>query len=255
MIPYIDIPPIQLWGSVQLHPFGILVVTGCGVGFLLGRWHAGQVGLDQREFTRQVFWVLVSSFLLSRWVSSFLYPPGLSPNNLWMLFDVGASMSSYGGFVGGALGACIYGKVRRLPVRRYNDALALGLTAGWFFGRLGCTIVHDHPGIPSTFVLAVQFPDGARHDLGLYEWLVTIGLNVMVWSIRKKPLPPGALLGVVSLCYAPIRFLLDFLRIGEPTYAGLTLSQYASAGLFIIGAWLFVTARMRSATSPSSSIA
>ena len=34
------------------------------------------------------------------------------------------------------------------------------------FGRMGCSIAHDHPGLESDLWFAVQYPHGGRFDLG-----------------------------------------------------------------------------------------
>jgi phosphatidylglycerol:prolipoprotein diacylglycerol transferase len=111
----------------------------------------------------------------------------------------------------------------------------LGLAVGWFFGRLGCSIVHDHPGLPSDFILAVQYPTGPRHDLGFYEWLFTIGLIVLLLMLRRRGLPAGMLTGVVCVLYAPVRFMLDFLRVGDRLYYGFTPGQYLAVVMLIAG--------------------
>jgi prolipoprotein diacylglyceryltransferase len=49
------------------------------------------------------------------------------------------------------------------------------------------------------------------------------------------------LLGVVSVCYAPARFLLDYLRAGDIRYGGWTLGQYFSALLLCFGLWVLAT--------------
>jgi hypothetical protein len=85
-------------------------------------------------------------------------------------------------------------------VTRYYTG-SQGLAQGRFFELaswvlvLGCTIDHDHPGIHSHFILAVKYPDGARHDLGFYEWLFTIGLIVVLLFIRRADFPSGAIIG------------------------------------------------------------
>jgi prolipoprotein diacylglyceryltransferase len=53
------------------------------------------------------------------------------------------------------------------------DALVYGTTLGWFFGRLGCFAVHDHPGTETRFWLGVYGICSSHervvacHDLGL----------------------------------------------------------------------------------------
>jgi len=152
-------------------------------------------------------------------------------------------MSSYGGFFGGALGAIVFLYATKSTRKwEYIDALIAGIAAAWFFGRLGCTIVHDHPGKRTDFFLAVNFPDGPRHDLGFYEWLFTIFINIVLLLFWNKRLcSPGMTIGIVCACYGPARFVLDFLRIDDKRYSGLTPAQYASIVLTAFGVWLLVT--------------
>ena len=252
VIPYIETSPIVIWRSITIHPFGLLVVTGCIIGYLVARWHAGTRGLDGRLSTELAICILVPAFILAHVVTLVLYFPDTLPRSAWIPTDMGKGMSSYGGFLGGSLGAVLYLKWRKLPVLEYIDAMMLGLTVGWFFGRLGCTIVHDHPGLRSQFFLAVLYPDGPRHDLGFYEWLLTIILIIIGFSIRGRSLPAGALTGVISIAYAPVRFMLDFLRTGDKAYWGFTPGQYFSVILFSVGIWVLGGAYKRWAVHQKS---
>jgi phosphatidylglycerol:prolipoprotein diacylglycerol transferase len=256
MMPYLDVAPIRLGGLLTLQPFGVLVVTGCVVGYVVGRWHAGRVGVDAQDFSRLILWILVPAFLLAHWVSLLAYYPGAVWQDPLNLLRIHTSLSSAGGLLGAALGAltywALYGRHTGLSLRAAGDAVAVGWTAGWFFGRLGCTLAHDHPGPPSDFWLAVQYPDGPRHDLGFYEWLYTIGLNLLVFAIRGRPLPPGTLLGLVAVGYAPGRFLLDYLRVADIRYAGWTPGQYFSLGLLLFGLWLLASQRNTLAATATS---
>src|SRR5262249_13518291 len=122
---------------------------------------------------------------------------------------------------------------------------------GWVCGRLGCALVHDHVGTPSEFVLAVRFPNGPRHDLGLYEFLYTVVILVpAVVILDRRSSPPGTSVAVLALLYAPVRFLLDFLRQtdlsgADVRYHGLTVAQYGSIVLAGIGLSLIIRIRRR----------
>jgi len=238
MIPYIEVNSYSLGESFHLHPFGVLVVTGCIVGYFSARYHALSRGLNSSHFLRLTVWVLILGFLFSRWFSWALYFPDVPMRNPLELFAIQTSMSSYEGFLGGILAALFYLHRYKLPTLEYIDALVFGLAIGWFFGRLGCTLVHDHPGTYTDFFLGINYPDGTKHDLGFYEWLYTILLNVVLLTIRGRKLPAGILSGIVCVCYTPVRFLFDFLRIAENKYYGLTLGQYFSILFFLLGCWL-----------------
>lgn len=117
---------------------------------------------------------------------------------------------------------------------------ALAVPPGWAVARLGCFTVHDHPGVLSSFFLAVQYPGGARHDLGLYDAIVLAAITAIVFTLDRRGALQGRLLAVVALAYGSCRFLLDFLRArdlaySDARYLGLTPAQYAALALIAWG--------------------
>ncbi len=104
MIPYLTLPPVELGGLLRLQPFGLLVATGCLVGYAVARWHATSVGLEPRAFYRLIVWLAVPTFLFTHWLSLLLYAPDLLRQQPLLLLTFKGSMSSYGGFLGAAVG-------------------------------------------------------------------------------------------------------------------------------------------------------
>ena len=235
MVPYIEIPPVTLTSGLVLQPFGLLVLMGCVVGILASMWYAKSRDLNTRVLIGALPWALIPGFALSHLAAIYLYFPEKGPLDIRELLDLANGMSSFGGFLGGAVGTMLYLRKVQSPALPYVDALVFGFTFGWFFGRLGCTIAHDHPGLPGEFFLTVAYPDGARHDLGFYEWLFTVALCGLLLTLRRRQIPPGALTGLICSLYAPARFLLDFLRIDDRLYFGLTPGQYLAFPLLIVG--------------------
>jgi phosphatidylglycerol:prolipoprotein diacylglycerol transferase len=147
-----------------------------------------------------------------------------------------------GGFIGAVLGAVLFYKViRKRPFWTFADLLAFAFPFAWFFGRLGCFSAHDHIGRPSHFFLAMDFPRiGPRHELGLYEAMWTAVIAGVFWVRRNKPFRPGEHVAWLAILYAPVRFMLDFLRNSDlpgadVRYGGLTFAQYGTIGLGIAG--------------------
>lgn len=241
MVPYIEISPVTLGGIIVIEPFGLLVIIGCAAGFIAARWYGNIRGLERKYFVALTTWTLVPAFILAHVISLLIYFPEiidqLDPS---ALLKIGTAMSSFGGFLGGSIGAIFYLKRNSLSLLEYGDSLVFGLTIGWFFGRLGCTIAHDHPGKFSNFILAVQYPDGTRHDLGFYKWIFTIVLIMILLFLQRRQYPAGIVISVVCILYAPVRFLFDFLRVGDKLYWGLTPGQYAAAFLLLLGLGILV---------------
>jgi phosphatidylglycerol:prolipoprotein diacylglycerol transferase len=252
MIPYFELREIPIGGGRSIAAFGVLVVLGIALGIRFAQSRARVLGVPEREINVAMAWALVAGFLGSH-LLVLLTEPTTTSRGAGNLVAFWNGMSSFGGFFGALVGLAIYFRGRRWLVEA--DILMQALVVGWVFGRLGCTIVHDHIGAPSTFPLAIRFPDGPRHDLGLYEFLYTVLVLVpAVLLLNRRPRTPGTTIWVIALLYAPARFLGDFLRqtdLPNPDarYLGLTPAQYACLGVAAIAV---VVARRQRRLTPTS---
>jgi len=168
----------------------------------------------------------------------------------------GWSISSYGGFLGAFLAVTLWCKHNNLPLLSYLDSLAIGITVGFVFGRLGCFFVHDHVGCLTNSFLSVAFPGGRRHDLGLDEFIFCLVLALWFLFLMRKSRPVGIYLALACITYGPVRFLLDFLRAqdipqSDSRYFGLTPAQYFSIAIVPIGLWLSLALAHRKTSHPN----
>jgi len=278
LIPYISLPEIPLGFLLKvpvlgqlfdpahppsIKPFGTLVALGVYIGSVITMHRARQRGLDAKKMNEFIFWVVAAGFVGGHVLDAIFYHPqrvARDPLYLVMLWD---GLSSYGGFIGAILGLVAYKYVKREKVLPYAEVVVATFPIAWIFGRAGCTVVHDHPGRLSDAWFAVRYPMGdgwvGRYDLGFVEFALTIPLAIIVsvlWA--RGPKPPGYFIGIVCASYAPVRFVLDFLREeegtgmlgGDPRYGGLTPAQWACFGLLGLGLYfIFVVARKGGASA------
>jgi len=242
MIPYFDGHLFDVAG-IPIHMFGVLVAIGIIVGDQIVVRQGAKRGLDERDVKFLNARIVIGGFIVAHLVSVIFYFPERIKENPLVLVYVWSGLSSFGGFLGAAIAFIYYTRKEKIPALAYADAVALGLAVGWIFGRTGCFTAHDHPGRHTTFFLAVRYPEGPRHDLGLYELLFTIVMTVILFAYARKPRIPGRVIGLFAVMYAPVRFGLDFLRATDVTrpderYAGLTPAQYACVATLAVGIWL-----------------
>ncbi len=257
MIPWFNITFPSL-GPLTIHMFGILVATGILVGARLTRSRGGELGLSPESVASMVTTVLVCGFLFAHFFDVFAYQTkGPRPTLLDILNPFGG-LSSYGGFIGALGGLFYWCRRHQTNVMPYADSLAFGLAPGWMFGRLGCFTAHDHPGKLTDFFLAVKYPEGTRHDLGLDEALWALVITTIFLILRKTQRehvrPLGLYVALLSLLYGPMRFALDYLRAtdlpgADPRYYGLTPAQYGSALVFAAGLALLYWVLPRSSSA------
>ena len=234
LIPFLQIPPLQLLG-LKFHPFGMLVALGFIVGSKMAAMYAQKHKLRPEVIQDSSTLCLVFGFLGAHLFHVMAYEPSSIFSNPIRFLQVWSGLSSYGGFMGATTALVVYFRKKKIQFLPYTDALIFGLLVGWIFGRIGCFTAHDHPGKLSDFFLAVQYPGGSRHDLGLYECLLTIGLLGIFCALWKLGFDRtnGFLCYVTSGLYALVRFFLDFLRANdayhaEKRYFSLTPAQYLS---------------------------
>ncbi len=240
---------------LQIHSFGLFVAIGLLTTFTLcARRGEEKMGVDGEEVQNFGIYLIAIGWMSAHVFNVIFYEPHLIKEDPLVLLKFWGSISSYGGLFGGIIAAWIW-RVRNpdKDFLAWCDLGAWGLTFSWFFGRVGCASVHDHPGAPTDFFLAIsgwpQFPEApVRYDLGFLEAIWWFVIVVSVLLLDRKPRPKGFYLAFVPMMYAPVRFTLDFLRVGpdqggDIRYFGLTPAQYFSIGIFLVGVYFLLRIR------------
>lgn len=257
MIPYIELKVLLEIGSVQVYTFGTLVGLAIVMGLYIIAHRARQLHLDVETAEHMHYWVVGLALVFGHIFTVLFYEPGrLSREGPLVLLKLWDGMSSMGGITSGLVVAFVYLKHKKVKMLPYLDAFFYAFTFAWALARLGCALVHDHPGALSDSVFAVQYPcdpsqpDGPicpRYDLGVYEFIVFTTVSIYFYVTRFKPRMPGYYMLFWGLVLGPLRFAADFLRIdptvgvgGDQRYAGFTPAQYAIVPLFVLSIYAFV---------------
>ncbi len=248
MIPYFTLPTPTIAG-IQFPWFMILIVVGIAAGTEFARWRAIRNDLSVKVTVDCTLWMVASGFLMAHFVAVvFYHPDTLAEDWKNILPWYNFSISSMGGYLGAAIAIPVFLKVvKKAPVWPYTDTLAMGVTLGFAFGRVGCFTAHDHIGRPTDFFLGVDFGNrfqtptgeayGVRHDLGLYEALFLFALfGAFLLLDKKKDRFHGFYSGLLLVVYGPVRLFLDSLRATDLTRAD---KRFRPDDLLVVGKeWL-----------------
>ena len=261
MLPYFDQPSFAL-GPIRIHAFGIMVATAVLVGWYLAERRIEKLDLDRLLGDRMIWWLLIGGFLGAHLFSVFFYFPDKLARDPLIVLRVWEDIASFGSIVGGIIGVWLFFMLRARVVSprdrlAYLDVCAFVFPVSLMLGRIGCALAHDHPGTITRFPLAVSlesaeaqqyitrvyenagrvidFPPGGTlaqlgfHDLGIYEFLYLAAVVVPVVLLAgKRRRAPGFFLAIFVALYMPVRFGLDFLRVSDARYAGLTPAQWGA---------------------------
>ena len=276
MIPFIA-QPMWRFGPLTISAFGVIVAAAVALGLSLGRARFDARGLDREIGARVATWVLIGGFVGAHVFSVVFYFPRHLAHDPLLLLRIWEDVSSIGGMLGGLL--ALYFVLRRDNTLNaaqrweYVGAVAYVFPVALFVGRIACSLAHDHPGRVTTFPLAVSLESNAAqafirnvygaaarplvlpssnaatagfHDLGIYE-CIYLGVVVVpaIWLLARRRVPPEMFVVSFIVLYMPVRFLLDFLRIADMRYIGLTPAQWVS--LAAIAAIPVVVSRAKTA--------
>ena len=287
MLPFVFLDAEKLG---PLKAFGLFFMVGLLVADSLAAWRAKRIGHDEKNYRDFRVACLLGGLFIGHWIDIVFYHPGEILSHPWKLLVFWEGMSSTGGFAGALMGTLVWkyfrfarkGRFWFTASRRavpeqllpYADVNCSVAPIPFAIGRMGCAMVHDHPGrlaTPSSpFALAWPLNEGdgvhhvfgplhivtggstARYDLGLLEAMVLVvlaGAFVCVWPAQKR-MATGVFTAIACMSYGGIRFFLDMLRISdgpdaELRHLGLTFAQYWSLAMVALGAFLLLRARWR----------
>jgi phosphatidylglycerol:prolipoprotein diacylglycerol transferase len=245
-IPFLDFP---------ISTFGVMLA----VAFLVGSWitarRMAEEGLDPELATTLLIYVMLGGIFGSK----LYYAVDVSLRTgapFMQLFLARDGITWYGGLLMATLVGAIGCRIHRLPVKTFADCTAVAGAVGQALGRVGCFLVGDDYGRPSSLPWAVAFPEGAPptlervHPTQLYEvaWLLPVA--GLLWSRRRKS---PFLFGEYLMANGLGRVVIESWRVNPKVALGLTEPQWIGLGLIVAGAsgWLFYRQRGPASTPPA----
>ena len=256
--------------SLPIFGYGMMVLIGFVSGLWLSRLRAKRIGLDPEILSDMSFWLLVSgvsggrlAYLGQYWRQIFAKCQ-TAPDYVKAAVNLSeGGLVLIGALVGGAVGFFLLCRMRKLPPMLMVDVIMPGVFVGVGFGRIGCLLNGCCFGDPCNLPWAIQFPQGSvpwldlvnrqlldpatkftmpLHPTQIYSSIDGFLLGAILWNLFPLRARNGQLLGMGCMMYACTRFLIEIIRNDEPGRFGtwLTISQWYSIGLFVIGAALLV---------------
>ncbi len=249
MIPYYQANAFQI-GPLTIQVWGLFVSLGILAGLYLAYKISRRYFLAEQVILDLGVWGVVGGLFMARVFHVIFYAPEyylLNPSEIIYFWQGGAS--SLGGFVGAIFAIYIFSKVKNFSLKElwpYLDVMSLSLWLGWAIGRIGCFMIHDHPGKLTNSFFAVNFPAGARYDLGLFDSLLGLFLFIVFAVLFRKLVKVrwGLVTQISFMMYALVRFWLDFLRAtdveqADARYWILTPAQWGMVVIFVgLTSWL-----------------
>jgi phosphatidylglycerol---prolipoprotein diacylglyceryl transferase len=269
---------------VTIYPFVIdlhvLSITGFGLmmmfAFIVAGWIM-RLDLEQRGLNPAFSGDIIVAGVIGGIVGAKLWYVLLTRDPA-ALFTRGG-LVWYGGFIGGVIAVLVTGLRHRVPPRWTMQVVAPALAAAYAVGRVGCFLVGDDYGGPSTLPWAVKFPEGlppstvaelqrfgvqvppnlppstvlAVHPTQIYETLIMLGVFAFLWSRRRTSGGTGAIFGLYLMFAGAERFFVEILRAKDDRFlAGFTIAQLTSVVVVLVGAVVYAKLKDAPAVEPGT---
>ncbi|HKK08437.1 MAG TPA: prolipoprotein diacylglyceryl transferase, partial [Gemmatimonadota bacterium] len=257
---------LPVLGPFTITTFGLMLALAFLAAWTVMRKRLDELGEDSRLAGDMVVAALVGGL-----VGAKLYYLALH----WRLVSSapGAMLSSraglvwYGGFIGGAAAVIILLRRRGLPILRAADVIAPALALGYAIGRVGCFLVGDDYGRPTSSWIGIAFPMGSppttagnlAAGFGAHipagtpasavlkviptqpiETVATLVIFVLLWRWRKKAWEAGRLLAAYLVLSGVERFVVEVFRAKDDRFLGpFTTAQAVAAVLVLLGVALW----------------
>ncbi|MGH7847993.1 MAG: prolipoprotein diacylglyceryl transferase family protein, partial [Candidatus Binatia bacterium] len=101
-------------------------------------------------------------------------------------------------------------------------------------------------------VTGVPYPPGVRvHPTPIYEFLQSVIVFMILWSLRKKGYPSGTMFWLYLILTGVMRFIVEFWRVNTVLALNLTEAQWFGLATMLVGAFLLYTQSMKPAARPA----
>ena len=242
------LPVLFRIGSLDITSFGVMVALGALAGLWVFRRELARSGLPEAATDAAVYG-LVGGLLGAKLLYVFEH---LDESSFFSLFLDRGGMSWFGGFAGGLLAGFLTIRAKRWPLVAVLAAATPALAIGQLLGRIGCFLVGDDYGHPTSLPWGVAFPEGLPpttervHPTQIYE---AIFLGFFAWALirwRRRGLSDRTVLGRYFVGVGTFRFALEFVRVNTRVLGPLTVAHIFSLAVVALGVALLIPRRSAS---------
>ncbi|MBN1897186.1 MAG: prolipoprotein diacylglyceryl transferase [Spirochaetes bacterium] len=264
---------LHFFAPVPIRTYGVAVAVGFLAALSVAMRMAKRVGIKAEYMLDFGVYVLVGIVLGSRLFYFLFYDLEYLLRAPWRFFALWeGGLVFYGGVVGAVITGVYYVKKKRLDMLKIIDIASVVALLGLFFGRWGCLGYGCCFGkvASSSFPCPITFPDKHfygftpafehqllrglvkstdKFSLPVYPVQIMSSINALIlffiltWLYKRRKFD-GQTAAFSLMFYAITRFLLEFLRV-NPSWLGLTVSQWIGIVMLILGLVLYRLAKRK----------
>ena len=251
-------PTLIRFGSFEITTFGLMMFAA----FIVGGWvlarECRRYGLSEDLASSIVMAAAIGGIVGAKIYYAVLF------RDWHLLFDR-AGLVWYGGLMGGAVAVSWLLIRRKVDFLNAADAAAPALAVGYCLGRIGCFLVGDDYGAPTSSWVGVAFPRGSPpttaeslrqfgvridptipadrvlrvHPTQLYESASALLMFFLLTAVARRSHRKGTVFALFLILMGIERFLVEIVRAKDDRFLGpFTIAQLISVLLVVVGSYL-----------------
>ena len=229
-------------GPVTIYGYGLMIVIGVVVAYLVGEYRAKKQGLSPDELFYLTITCLVGGIIGAKLLFYIVEIKAIIENPR-ILLDIKRGFVVYGGIIGGIFAGYLYTKVRKLSFLKYFDLVMPSIALAQAFGRLGCAFAGCCYGRKADGWFHIIYHESSFAPNGvplIPTQFISCGLNLihffLLIYLARKLKASGQVAGCYLIFYSVGRFFLEFLR-NDPrgNVNVLSTSQFISLFILVAG--------------------
>ncbi len=230
-------------GPVAIKWYGLFFALGFlfSYFFVRSRVKKGIINISLDTLDEFMIWLVAGVIVGARLAYVLFYNSSSYISNPLEIFAVWhGGLSFHGGLAGALIVGFIFCRRKNISFLHFSDQWVIPAGFALGLGRIANFINGELYGRPTSLPWGVIFPEvaGVRHPSQLYESAKNFLIFGLLFWKRDVHWPVGLRTGIFLVLYGFFRFSIEFVRQPEIVLAGLTMGQWLSLPVFIIGAWM-----------------
>lgn len=207
-------------GSLKLYTYGFFVALGFIIAIWFTKRNARFYGVPDQMVSDLFLTVLISALAGARILYVLINIDAYRDNFLDIFKIWNGGLVFFGGFIGGALGAIIFLRIKKMDIWKTADVISPGLALGHSVGRFGCLFAGCCYGKSCSLPIAITFtnPDSLAplniplHPTQLYMIASNFVLFLILLAIQRRKRFNGMVFLSYIMLYSAFRSIIEFFR-------------------------------------------
>lgn len=205
--------------NIPIDAYSVFVFLGIAIGAIIYFFQLKSDGIKNNNAMYIAIFALVGGAVGAKLPLLFMYWNKINANEVDIYLS---GRTIIGGLLGGAIGTFSAKKLFKIKQRMGNQ-LAIPVAVGMAIGRIGCLLKGCCYGKPTNSVWGVDFGDNIlRHPTQIYEMTFDFLLAGYLFWRKKQGVESGQLFTIFLNFYLGFRFIIEFIRVEQVAFWGLT---------------------------------